>query len=78
MNKYLPKKATDIKGPVAIAELRRAHYIIAMLAVSFAGMIALGTAYELQFSAPLGIIAVILLLAVTAVSLGTAIVLKRR
>jgi NADH:ubiquinone oxidoreductase subunit 3 (subunit A) len=79
MNNYLlPKKAKDIKGAVAVAELRRAHYIIAMLAIAFAVMIGFTTAFELQFDATLGIIVVILLLFVAIVSLGTAFLLRKR
>lgn len=78
MNKFLPRQAKDIKGAVAIAELKRAHYIIAMLAIAFAVMMALTSAFEVQFDATLGIIVIILLLFVAVVSLGTAYVLRKR
>lgn len=78
MNKYLPKKAKDIKGAVAIAELKRAHYIIAMLASAFAVMMGLSTAFEVQFDATLGLLVIVLLLFTAIVSLGTAFVLRKR
>lgn len=79
MNNYLlPKKAKDIKGAVVVAELRRAHYIIALLSIAFAAMIGFTTAFELQFDATLGIVVVILLLFVAIVSLGTAFLLRKR
>lgn len=79
MNNYLlPKKAKDIKGAVAVAELRRAHYIIAMLAIAFAAMIGFTTAFEVQFDAVLGAAVVVLLLLVAGVSAGTVCLLRKR
>lgn len=78
MNKNLPKKAKDIKGAVAIAELRRAHYIIVILAISLAVIIAVTTNYKLDLSVPLSIITVILLSLVALISLATVIVLPKR
>ena len=71
MNKNLPKKAKDIKGAVAIAELRRAHYIIIVLAISLAGIIAITANYKLDLSMPLSIITVVLLSLVALISLAT-------
>jgi NADH:ubiquinone oxidoreductase subunit 3 (subunit A) len=76
--KYLPKKAKDIKGAVAIAELRRAHYIIVMLAVAFAVMIGLTSSVEVQLDATLGVIVIVLLAFVAAVSFVTAYALRKR
>lgn len=78
MNKFLPKKAKDIKGPVAVAELRRAHYIIAILSVSFAIIIAFVSVFEIQFDAVLGLMAIIMLGLLATVSLGTAFVLGKK
>lgn len=78
MNILLPRKSKDIKGAVAIAELRRAHYIIAMLAVAFAVMMGLASAFEVQFDATLGILVISMLLFVAIVSLGTAYILRKR
>lgn len=78
MNNYLPKKAKDIKGPVAIAELRRAHLIIATLSIAFAVMIGFVSAYEIQFDVVLGAIVIVLLLLLALVSLGTSYVLRKR
>lgn len=78
MNKHLPRKAKDIKGPVAIAELRRAHYIITILAVAFAFVVGLVSLFEVQFDPILGATAFVLLILVAIVSLGTALVLSKR
>ena len=65
------KTAKDIKEPVAIAELRRAHYIIVILFASLAGIIAVDMKYKLQFDLPLEFIAIILLVLVIFITLGT-------
>ena len=78
MKNYLPKKAKDIKGSVAIAELRRAHLIIAVLAIAFAFMVGLVSAYEIQFDVVLGAIVIVLLMLLALVSLGTAFILRKR
>jgi len=78
MNIFLPKTAKDIKGAVAIAELRRAHYIIAILSIAFGIMIAFVSAYEIQFDAILGLTVVCLLGVLAIVSLGTAFVLSKK
>ena len=78
MNKLFPKNAKDIKGPVAIAELRRAHYIITLLSIAFAGVMWFVTAFEVQFNAALGAVAVLLLVLVAIVSITTALVLRKR
>ena len=72
-----PKKAKDIKGKVAIAELRRAHLIIAILAMAFVFMLILSIAHPLQFDLWLGSVASALLLIVAAVSLATAVSLRK-
>lgn len=78
MQRNFPKKARDIKGAVAIAELRRAHYTIALLAFAFASMMTLVSMYEVKFDAMLGPLVVVLLLFVALVSLGTAYALRKR
>ena len=78
MSNYLPKKTKDIKGPVAIAELRRAHYIIAILSIAFGIIIGFVSVFEIKFDAALGLIAVILLGLLATVSLGTAFVLGKK
>jgi len=78
MNKHLPRKAKDIKGPVAIAELRRAHLIIAILALAFAFVVGFVSLYEVRFDAALGAAAFTLLILVAIASLGTAVVLRKR
>jgi predicted membrane-bound dolichyl-phosphate-mannose-protein mannosyltransferase len=77
MKKTLPKSAKDIKGKVAIAELRRAHYIIAMLAVMLALVLALTSTYEARPDAILSAIAIALLAIVAVTSLGTVIALNK-
>lgn len=76
-NKQYPKKTKDIKGKVAIAELRRAHLIIAILAMAFVFMLILSIAHPLQFDLWMGSIASALLLIVAGVSLATAIALQK-
>jgi hypothetical protein len=78
MNIFLPTKAKDIKGAVAIAELKRAHLIIAMLAIAFAVIIGLVSTNEIQLDAALGAIATLLLVLVALVSLGTVYALRNR
>ncbi|MEO5949475.1 MAG: hypothetical protein ABIP74_03655 [Candidatus Saccharimonas sp.] len=78
MYKHLPKKAKDIKGTVAIAELMRAHYIIAILSIAFAVMIAFVSAFQIQFDIALGFAAILLLGLLATLSLGTAFVLSKR
>ncbi len=78
MNVFYPKRAKDIKGKVAIAELRRAHAIIAVLAVAFAIIIGLVTAYQVQLNPALGSAAMFLLLVVAAISTATAYLLRRQ
>lgn len=77
MEHFLPKTAKDIKGKVALAELRRAHYIIVGLALSFAAMLWFATINEVQFDALLGAIAIVLLLLVAAVSARTIYALNK-
>lgn len=78
MNKNLPKKAKDIKGKVALAELRRSHYIIVILALSFAATLGFVSVYEVRFNGVLAAIACVLLMLVTVASLATALVLRKR
>ena len=78
MNIHLPKTAKDIKGPVAIAELKRAHVIIVALAVSFAVMLAVVSTLEVQLNAPLGLVAIVLLLIMATISLATVLTLRER
>jgi len=78
MNNFLPKRAKDIKGPVAIAELRRAHLIIAILAIAFAVMIGFVSAYQIQFDVVLGAVVIVLLFLLAVVSIGTTFALRNR
>lgn len=78
MIKHLPKTAKGIKGPIAIAELRRAHYIIAILALAFAFLVGLVSLFEVRLDPVLGAAVFILLMLVATVSIGIALVLPRR
>jgi len=78
MHKYLPRKAADIKGAVALAELRRAHYIIAVLALGFAAVVCFVSLYEVRFNTVLGITAMLLLVFVGFISLATVFALRKR
>lgn len=77
-NTLYPKNVKDIKGKVAIAELRRAHYIIVVLAVAFVFMLITSMFEPLQFDLFLGSVAAALILIVAAVSLSTALALPRK
>jgi membrane glycosyltransferase len=78
MKTSFPKRAKDIKGAVAIAELKRAHFVIVILATAFAATISFTPILQLQFDTVLGFILVILLAIVAIVSLGTALMLRKR
>lgn len=78
MNKHLPKKAKDIKGSVAIAELRRSHYIIALLALSLAATLVFMSTYQVQFDWLLTSIVTMMLVVVATVSLATIYALRQR
>lgn len=77
MNKTLPRKITDIKGKVALAELWRTHYIITVLAFAFAFVLAMSMFEALEVDVILGTIAVVLLIILGLVSLGTALGLAK-
>ncbi|MBH2007804.1 hypothetical protein I8H83_04320 [Candidatus Saccharibacteria bacterium] len=72
-----PKKLKDIKGPIARAELQRAHYIITVLALALTVLVALNIVEPVQFDALLGSIASALLIVVAGVSLVIAVALGR-
>ncbi|HCH34190.1 MAG: hypothetical protein UY35_C0005G0027 [Candidatus Saccharibacteria bacterium GW2011_GWC2_48_9] len=77
MNKHLPRKITDIKGKVALAELQRTHFIVVMLSI---GLIVLLAVHMLQltgFGFALGVTAVTLLVILSLMSLFTAIGLSK-
>lgn len=78
MNMHLPKQTKDIKGAVAIAELQRAHYIIVILALAFAAIVACTSAFEIRFDTVMGVLIVVLLGCVALISLCTAIRLQKR
>ena len=75
MNKILPKKVADIKGKVAIEELRRAHIIIAILAVGLATILGLS---QVGIDPALALAAIILVSPVAVVSLLTAFSLPKK
>lgn len=78
MKTTLPKKAKDIKGAVAIAELKRAHCIIAILATAFAAMLACVATYPIQLDPLLSLIVIVMLACVAIVSVLTALMLQKR
>lgn len=71
-----PKKAKDIKGKTAIAELQRAHIIIVLLSFSVIPLLIIGTIEPIQFDPTLTTILVALLVVLGLASLVTAIVLR--
>ena len=72
-----PRSVKDIKGKVAIAELQRAHCIIAMLSGVFSIFLIFTMIDVFIVDVVLGSIAVALLLIVAAASLATALALKK-
>lgn len=77
MNKHLPRKITDIKGKVALAELQRTHYIVVMLAVGLIALLVVQMTQLTGFGFTLGVAAVTLLLILSLMSLFTAIGLSK-
>jgi len=78
MKKYLPKKVKDIKGAVAIAELRRAHIIITILALSFSLVLLFVSMFEVQLDTTLSVFASVLLVLVALASFVTTLALRKR
>lgn len=66
------------KGKVAVAELKRAHLIIALLAVSLAFLIVVSSVYPIQLDELLAGVAAALLIIVAAVSLCIALMLPKK
>lgn len=77
MNKYLPKKITDIKDKVALAELQRTHFIVVVLALALAGILALGMYHPVEFNVTPSSIAIVLLIFVALISLSIALGLRK-
>lgn len=71
-----PRKVTDIKGKTAVNELRRAHWIIVVLALALAFIVTVGAGQEISFDGWLATVADVLLVLVALVSLATALRLK--
>lgn len=76
MKSLLLHKAKDFKGKVAQQELRRAHLIIALLAISLAFIIMLTALYPLQLDPSLSAIAAALLIIVSGTSLSIALAIR--
>lgn len=72
-----PQSVKDIKGKVAIAELRRAHFIIGLLGAAFAVFMIFAMIDVFIVDALLGSIAVAMLLIVAGSSLATAVALRK-
>ena len=78
MKQLFPQKTQDIKGKIAVAELRRAHAIIAALSIAFSMVIGFVWAFEIQFDATLSIMAISLLTLLAGISISTAVALRKR
>lgn len=76
MKKKLFHTTKDFKGKVALQELRRAHVIIALLAISLAFVIVSSTYYPIQLNHLLTAIASALLIILAALSLSVACTIK--
>lgn len=77
MKKKYPRTAKDIKGPVALGELRRAHFIIVILALALSLILVLEAIVPVQLDPYLVIAAVTLLAVVALSSFVTAITLGK-
>lgn len=77
MNKYLPRKITDIKGKVAIAELQRTHTIVFILTLIVIILVLFISQNLLEINAFLITSAVGLLALLGIISLSTAIGLSK-
>lgn len=78
MKSNLPKSAKDIKGKVALAELKRAHLIIAVLAAALAFVVVVEAVAPISFNLTIAVILAVLLALVAAVSLTTVAVVGRK
>ena len=77
MKNLLLRKAKDIKGKAALEELRRAHFVIALLSAAFAFTLMFVTIYPVQLDTLLVSIATAFLLIIAAVSISIAFAIKR-
>lgn len=77
MNKYLPRKITDIKGKVALAELRRTHIIVFILTLLVIVLLVFIAAIFVEVNAILLAAALALLILLGLTSLSTAIGLSK-
>ncbi len=77
MKNMLFRKTKDIKGKVALQELRQAHFVIALLAASFAFTLMFVTIYPVQLDTLLVSIATAFLLIIAAVAISIAFAIKR-
>ena len=73
-----PRTIKDIKGKMAIAELRRAHYIITVLSLAFIFILVVNMLMPLEFDVVLGTIASVLLFVVALSSFVTALALRSK
>jgi len=78
MKHTLLRRTKDIKGKVALRELRQAHLVIALLAISFAFTLMFVTIYPVQLDTLLVSIATAFLIIVAAVSICIAFALQSK
>lgn len=76
MKKTLFRTTKDFKGKVALVELKRAHFIIALLATALAFVIVASTYYPIKLDHLLTAVAAALLIIVAAMSLSIAFSIK--
>lgn len=77
MNNYLPKRITDIKGKVALAELQRTHLIVVILTFTVIALIIFIATTIVEMNTFLVGAAIVLLALLGIMSLTTAIGLSR-
>ena len=78
MKHTLFQKSKNIKGKVALRELRRAHFVIALLSISFAFILIFITIYPVQLDTLLVSIAAAFLIIMAAVSISITFVLQEK
>ncbi len=76
MRRMLFHTTKDFKGKVALKELKRAHFIISLLAIALAFLLVASTYYPIQLHHLLTAVAAALLIIVAAISLSIAFTIK--
>lgn len=73
-----PKNAKQIKGKVAIAELKRAHLIITLLSFASVPLVIIGAIAPVQLDKSISAILSVLLVVLGLISLSTIVLLNKK